>query len=208
MPRPYSMGKREQAKDRVRGQIEMALIRVLATQPYADTTMTDIARAASVSTRTVQRYFCSMDLILTATVRYPAETLAEELRNRSAAESVEEAIGQLVETMFAVYNRHRREMWAAYTRSESVPELLRTLIVVSTVWVSAIESFLSRWPDAWTVDRQTAKRALLAFTSYPTWRGFTGTGGFGSPEAERLVTDVICRYMLREDRRPQEKQPA
>jgi AcrR family transcriptional regulator len=163
--------------------------------------MTDIAREACVSTRTVQRHFGSIDKVLAAAMRYPAETLAEELRSRSGAESVEEAIGQLVEVVFAVYNRHRREMWAAYTRSQSVPELMRALLVAVAVLVSAIESLLSRWPDVWTVDRQTAKRALLAFTSYPAWRGFTGSGGFGSPEAERFVTDVICRYLLREDRR-------
>ncbi len=199
------MGKRAQSKDLVRGQIERALIRVLATQPYDDTTMTDIAREASVSTRTVQRYFGSMEHVLAATVRYPAETLAEELRSRSAAESVEEAIGQLVEAMFAVYNRHRREMWAAYTCSQSVPELMRAQLAAGAVWVSAIENFLSRGPDVWTVYRQTAKQALLAFTSYPTWRGFTGSGGFGTPEAERFVIDVICRYMLREDRRSKKR---
>jgi AcrR family transcriptional regulator len=208
VPRRYSMAKRAQAKERVRGQIERALIRVLATQPYDDTTMTDIARVASVSTRTVQRYFGSMDQVLAATVRYPAETLAEELRSRSAAETAKEGIGQLVEAMFGVYNRHRREMWAVYTRSQAVPELIRAQLVASAVWVSAIDNFLSRWPDVWTVDRQTAKRALLAFTSYPTWRGFTGSGGFGSPEAERFMTDVICRYMLREDRRIQKQQPS
>lgn len=208
MPRPYSMGKRARAKDRVRGQIERALIRVLATQPYDDTAMTDIAREASVSTRTVQRYFGSMEHVLAATVRYPAETLAEELRSRSAAESVEEAIGQLVEAMFAVYNRHRREMWAAYTRSASVPELMRAQLLAGAVWMDAIEDFFARWPDVWAIDRQTAKRALLAFTSYPTWRGFTGVGGFGSPEAERFMTDVICRYMLRENRRSQKQQPS
>ncbi len=149
-----------------------------------------------------------MDQVLAATVRYPAETLAEEMRSRSAAETGEESIGQLVEAMLGVYNRHRREMWAAYTRSARVPELMRAQLVAGAVWMSAIENFLSRWPGVWTVDRQTARRALLAFTSYPTWRGFTGSGGFGSPEAERFVTDVLCRHLLREERRLQKQQPS
>ena len=205
VPRPYSMAKRENAKDRTRRQIGRALIRVLVSQPYDATTITGIAREASVSTRTVQRHFGSKDRVLAAALRYPGEALAEELSSRPAAESAEEAIGQLVEAMFAVYNSHRREMWAAYSRAGDVPELAEAVRLAVAGWMAAIEDFFSCWPDVWAIDRQMAKRALITFTSYPTWRGVTASGGFGSPEAERFVTDVLCRYLLREGRRSQKQ---
>jgi AcrR family transcriptional regulator len=194
------MGKRAKAKDRVRRQIERALIRVLASRPYEAITVPDIAREAGVSDRTVQRHFGSKDQVLSAALRFPAEALAEELSIRPAAKCAEEAIGSLVDAMFAVYNRHRPELWAAYTRSAEVPELMAAHRAGVLGWLAAVEDLFSRWPDVWAIDPVTAKRAVIAFTSYPTWRGFAATGGFGSPEAERFVTDLLCSYLLPEDR--------
>jgi AcrR family transcriptional regulator len=205
VPRPYSMAKRAKAKDRVRRQIERALIRVLASRPYDAATVSDIAREAGVSDRTVQRYFGSKDQVLAAALRYPAEALAEELSGRPAAESAEGAVARLVDAMFAIYNRHRPELWAAYSRSAQVPELMRAESVAVAAWLAAVEDLFSRWPDVWAVNAQIAKRAMIALTSYPTWRGFAGAGGFGPPEAERFVTDLLCRYLLRESR-PSRKQ--
>jgi len=86
VPRPYSMAKREKAKDRIRRQIERALIRVLVSQPYDTTTITGIAREASVSTRTVQRHFGSKDQVLAAALRYPGGALGEDLSSRGRRE--------------------------------------------------------------------------------------------------------------------------
>ena len=205
MPRPYSMGKRAKAKDRVRREIERALIRLLASRPFDAMTMPAIAREAGVSARTVQRHFGSKDQVLAAALRFPAKALAEELNGRPAAESAEDAIARLVDTMFAVYNRHRPELWAAYSRSAQVPELMRAQGVALVAWMAAVEDLFSRWPDVWAIDPATAKRAVLALTSYPTWRGFAAAGGFGPPEAERFVTDVLCSYLLRESQTSQQK---
>jgi AcrR family transcriptional regulator len=167
--------------------------------------MTDIAREAGVSERTVQRHFGSKDQLLAAALRFPAKALAEELNGRPAAESVEGAIARLVDAMFAIYNRHRPELWAAYSHSAHVPELMRAQSVAVVAWLAAVEDLFSRWPDVWAIDPATAKRAVIAFTSYPTWRGFAATGGFGPPEAERFITDVLCRYLLRESQTSQQK---
>jgi AcrR family transcriptional regulator len=202
------MTKRAKAKDRVRRQIERALIRVLASRSYDAATMTDIAREAGVSDRTVQRHFGTKDRVLAAALRYPAEALAEELNGRPTAESVEGAIARLVDSMFAIYNRHRPELWAAYSHSAEVPELMRAQGVAIVAWLAAVEGLFLRWPDVWAIDPLTAKQAMIAFTSYPTWRGFTATGGFGSPDAERFITDILCRYLLGEGRPSREQRPS
>ena len=191
------MARQAEAVQRTRADIGMALIRLLATKPYEAISMADIAKEAYVSQRTVQRYYPSKDDVLGAALRNPAELLAEELSRRSAAESAEEAIGELVEAMFGVYNRYSAEIWTAYSRSDDVPELAEALRVVVEAWMSAIEGFIARWPDAWTIDQQLAKRIVAALTSYPTWRGFTGPGGFGSPEAELFITDLMRQSLLR-----------
>jgi AcrR family transcriptional regulator len=208
VPRPYSMGKRAKEKDRVRREIERALIRVLASLPYDTVTMTHIAREADVSARTVQRHFRSKDQVLAAALRFPAAALAEEMSARPAPESAGQAIGHLVDALFAIYNRHRPELWAAYTRSAQVPELMRAQGVAIAAWLAAVERIFSRWPDVWAIDPRTAKRAIISFTSYPAWRGFAGAGGFGPPEAERFVTDVLCRYLLREGQASREQPPS
>ncbi len=201
------MGKRAKAKDRVRREIERAFIRLLGSRLFDYITMTDIAREAGVSTRTVQRYFGSIDQVLVAALRFPAKELSEELSGRPAAESPEGAIARLVDSLFAIYNRHRPELWAAYTRSALVPELMRAQGVATFAWMAAVEDIFSRWPDVWAIDPLTAKRAVIALTSYPTWRGLAGAGGFGPLEAERFVTDILCRHVL-QDSRPSREQPS
>ncbi len=205
MPRRYSMDKRAKAKDHSRVRVEKALIRLLASRSYAAITMTDIAQEAGVSSRTVHRYYRSKDQVLVGALSYPAEALAEELSSRSVAESAKEALGELVEAMFSVYGRHRAEMWAAYSRAADVPELAKAATVAVAAWMSAINDFFSRWGDSVAIDRDVAKRTMIALTSYPTWRGFRAAGGFGSPEAEMLVTDMLCQRLLREGRGSQQQ---
>lgn len=208
MARTYSMARRAKAKDRSRKSMERALIRLLASKPYAVITMTDIAQAASVSSRTVHRYYRSKDQLLAAALRYPAEALAEELNNRSEARSPSEAIGELVAAMFAVYGRHRAEMWAGYSRAGEVPELAEAVSIGVAKWMDATEAFFSQWGGALAVGRDEARRIMIALTSYPAWRGFTAAGGFGSPEAEILVTELLCQRLLRDQRDSPTKQQA
>jgi hypothetical protein len=46
------------------------------------------------------------------------------------------------------------------------------------------------------VDLIEAKRALSALTSYQTWRGTMGPGGFGAPQAQEFVSGLLERYLL------------
>jgi len=196
MPRRYSMANRAKLTERTRAAIETALVRLLATRPYDAISMNEIADEANVSVRTVQRHFRTKDDLLAASVRYPAEALSAELSKRPPGPSAREDMQTLVAALFATYSRHRPEMWAAYTRSAQVPELMRAQLVGQAAWLSAIEAFMARWSNRCAIEPLLAKRTIVALTSYPTWRGLAGAGGFGSPEAETLVTTLLHEFIF------------
>lgn len=190
------MANRAKLTERTRADIEMALVRLLATKPYDAISMTEIAEEADVSVRTVQRHFRTKDDLLAASVRYPAEALSAELSKRPPGQSAREDMQSLVAALFAIYNRHRPEMWAVYTRSAQVPELMRAQLMGGAAWLSAVEAFMARWSDRCAIEPLLAKRAIVALTSYPAWRGLAGAGGFGSPEAETFVTKLLYEFIF------------
>ncbi len=196
MPRRYSMTNRVKLTKRTRAAIELALVRLLATEPYDAISMTEIAGEANVSVRTVQRHFRTKDDLLAASIRYPAEALSAELSKRPPGPSAREDMQTLVAALFAIYSRHRPEMWAAYTRSAQVPELMRALLIGQAAWLSAVEAFIARWSDCCAIEPLLAKRTIVALTSYPAWRGLAGAGGFGSPEAETIVTKLLYEFIF------------
>lgn len=196
MPRRYSMANRAKLTERTRADIEMALVRLLATKPYDAISMTEIADEANVSVRTVQRHFRTKDDLLAASVRYPAEALSAELSKRPPGQSAREDMQTLVAALFAIYSRHRPEMWAVYTRSAQVPELMRAQLMGGAAWLSAVEAFMAHWSDRCAIEPLLAKRAIVALTSYPAWRGLAGAGGFGSPEAETFVTKLLYEFIF------------
>ena len=196
MPRRYSMVNRARMTARTHAAIEMALVRLLATRHYDAISMTGIAEEADVSVRTVQRHFRTKGELLAAAVRYPTEAISEELSKRPPGQSAREDMQSLVAALFAVYSRHRPEIWAIYTRSAQVPELMRAQLAGGVVWLSSVDALMARWSDGCAIDPLLAKRAIAALTSYPAWRGLAGAGGFGSPEAEALVTKLLCDFIF------------
>ncbi len=190
------MAKRARLTERTRREIETALVRLLAIRAYDAVTMADIAREAAVAVRTVQRHFGSKDDILAAAVRHPAQALAEELSQRSPGHSPHDDLRGLAGALFATYARYRRETWALYTRSAEVPELMGVQFVAGAAMISAVDALLARWSDRCAIDPLLAKRAILAFVSYPTWRGLAGVGGFGSPEAETTVARLLHDFIF------------
>jgi len=117
------MATRAKLTQRTHAGIERALVRLLATKPYDAISMTDIAKEADVAVRTVQRHFGSKDDLLAAAVRHPAQALSEELSQRPPGQPAREDLQTLVTALFAIYERHRPEIWAVYTRSSAVPQL-------------------------------------------------------------------------------------
>jgi AcrR family transcriptional regulator len=190
------MANRAKLTERTRAAIETALVRLLAAKPYDAISMTDIANEADVAVRTVQRHFRTKDDLLAAAVRYPAQALSEELSKRPAGQSPREDLQSLVAALFAIYDRYRPEIWTLYNWSGEVPELMQALLVSGAAWLSAVEALMARWSDRCAIEPLLAKRAIVALTSYPAWRGLAGAGGFGSPEAETFVTKLLYEFIF------------
>ena len=196
------MAKRAEKTERTRRDIETALVRLLAIKAYDAVSMADIAEQADVAVRTVQRHFRSKDDVLAAAVRHPAQALSRELSQRPPGQSPHDDLQSLAASLFAIYERYRRETWALYTHSAEVPELMRVQFVAGAAMVSAVEALLARWSDRCAIDPLRAKRAILALTSYPTWRGLAGVGGFGSPDAGALVAGLLYHLIFEPTQQP------
>lgn len=200
MPQRYSMGKRARASVRTRKEIETALIAALASQPYEAITMAEIAQKADVSTRTVQRYYRSKDdLLVDACLGAPAQAVMEDLQNMQAV-SAEEFIQRFVKVQFGFYSRRSTECLALNNRAAAAPEVKHALDEAMEFRKSVIEQSVARWPDAWAINRGSATRTILALTSYRAWQAFTEFDGFSSAKAVALVTELLCRHLLREGR--------
>jgi AcrR family transcriptional regulator len=190
------MAIRAKKTQRTHAGIERALVRLLAAKPYDAISMTEIAQEADVATRTVQRHFRSKDDVLAAAVRYPARALFEELSKRPTGQSPRQDLQSLAASLFAIYDRYRPEIWTLYNWSSEVPQLMQALLVSGAAWLSAVDALLARWSERCAVDPLLAKRAIIALTSYPAWRGLAGAGGFGSPEAEALVARLLYHLIF------------
>lgn len=185
------MAKRAKLTERTRRRIEMALVRLMAGKSYEAVSMADIAREADVAVRTVQRHFGSKDDILNAAHRYAVQAISEELPKLPPGKTAREDLDSLVAALFAIYNRHREEMWAAFTRSAESPELVKSIRMAGRARIATIEALLARWAESCAVDPTLAKRTIIGLTTFPTWRSFSGVGGFGSPEAETVIARLL-----------------
>src|SRR3970040_1412041 len=174
MPRRYFMVRRAETTARTRRRVELALIELLATQPYTAITIADIAKKAHVSVRTVQRHYTSKDDLLAACVGFPTRALADELSGRPPAPSLRAALRDLLEAVFSVYEANSEQAWAVYSRAQEVPVLKELRSATMGARESLIDALFERWPDSWSTDRRTARAALLGLTAFGTWPAMTG----------------------------------
>ena len=198
MPRRYSMGRRGGATERTRTRLRMALVRLLEGKPYGAITMADIAAEADVSVRTVQRHYPSKDDLLGACARSAAQAISQGLTAAPPAQSAEEAVRRLVETLFAVYDRHSAECRAVYSRAPDVQVVRGATDMALEARVAHVEALMARWPQAWAAPVEEAKGAMVALTEYLAWVAFTGAARFAPPQAARIAADMLCRGLLRE----------
>src|SRR3990172_11359876 len=197
MPRRYSMAKRAEATGRTRRRIELALIELLAVQPFSAITIGDIAAKAGVSVRTVQRHYASRDNVLAACVGFPTRALADELSRRPPASSPRAALRDLVQALFSFYEANSEQVWAVYSRAREVPVLDELRSATMRARASLIDALFERWPDSWSTDRRTARAALLGLSAFGTWAALTDVGRFTSKDAVEFIARALERTLLK-----------
>ena len=191
------MAKRAEATGRMRRRIELALIELLAAQPFSAITIGDIAAKAGVSVRTVQRHYPSKADILAACVSFPARALADELSGRPPAASLRAALRDLLEALFSFYEANSEQAWAVYSRAQDVPVLEEFRRATVRARESLIDPLFERWPDAWSTDKRTARAAMLGLTAFGAWQALTDAGRFTVPDAVEFILGVLDRCLLK-----------
>jgi len=191
------MAKRTEATGRTRRRIELALIELLAAQPFSAITIGDIAAKAGVSVRTVQRHYPSRDNVLAACVGFPTRALADELSRRPPASSPRAALRDLVQALFSFYEANSEQAWAVYSRAQEVPVLKELRSATMGARESLIDALFERWPDSWSTDRRTARAALLGLTAFGTWHAMTGPERFTPSEALEFIVELLERTLLK-----------
>jgi len=191
------MAKRGRATERTRRRIELALIELLAAQPFSAITIGDIAAKAGVSVRTVQRHYPSKADILAACVSFPARALADELSGRPPAASLRAALRDLLEALFSFYEANSEQAWAVYSRAQDVPVLEELRRATVRARESLIDPLFERWPDSWSTDKRTARAAMLGLTAFGAWQALTDAGRFTVQGAVEFILGVLERTLLK-----------
>ena len=192
------MGKRARATDQTRDRIRVALMKLLGNESYGSITIADVAKAAGVSTRTVQRQYGSKDEILAAMIRRPSDLVEAKWRKVAASNSARDAIRSFVTLIFEIYLEQDAEAWAAFSRSDEAPELGETLRNGIEARRTRIRDMVKSRGGELRLGTEEAAQMLLGFTGYFTWRGLTKYSGYSSPEAAEMVTNLLCQTLLRD----------
>jgi len=196
MPRRYTMVRRAEKTAQTRRRTELALIELLATQPYSAITFGDIAASAGVAVRTVQRHYASKDALLADCLRFPADALAEEFDRLPRAPSPEAGLRDLLTGLFSFYEANSRQAWAVYSRARDVPLLEELRQATIRAREGLVDALIDDWPEAWT-DRRTARAGILAMTALGTFQAFTYAGRFSVADAVEFTARALERTLLK-----------
>ncbi len=194
--RPYEQRARARARAKTRAAIESAALREAATRGYAGLRMTDVARRAKVSPRTLYLHATSKQRLVEVTLRRHAEAIIRRVeRWQPRGETPEGILNELV----ALHERTYRAETATLETLTSggvpreVAEILRDLDAVRLALITRTLDGLARR----RVLRVRAAEAIAlahALLSYPTWRtALTGPAGRRAP---RFVAAALRSALL------------
>lgn len=159
--------------------------------------MAQIADAADVSVRTVQRHYASKDeLLLDACLIEPSETIPDVAEEASEC-ACDEVMGTLLRRQFAFYVRHGIECGALYARAIDAPSVQQALREADDRRQARIAGLVARWPDVWATDTGKATRVLAAMTSYRSWQAFNEIAGLSYEETVTVAGDMLRTYLLK-----------
>lgn len=194
--RPYEQRARARSRAKTRAAIEAATLREAATSGYAGLRMTEVARRARVSPRTLYLHAPSKQRLVEVTLRRHADAIIRRVeRWQPRGETPEGILNELV----ALHERTYRTETATLETLTSggvprdVAEILRDLDAVRLALITRTLDGLARR----RVLRVRAAEAIAlahALLSYPTWRtALTGPAGRRAP---RFVAAALRSALL------------
>ncbi|MEP7003609.1 MAG: TetR/AcrR family transcriptional regulator [Chloroflexota bacterium] len=194
--RPYEQRARARGSAKTRASIESAALREAAAHGYAGLRMTNVARRAKVSPRTLYLHAPSKQRLVQVTLRRHADAIIRRVeRWQPRGEAPDVILNELV----ALHERtYRTESATLETLTSGgvpreVAEILRDLDAVRLALITRTLDGLARRR---VLRLRAAEAIALAHTllSYPTWRtALTGPAGRRAP---RLVAAALRRALL------------
>jgi AcrR family transcriptional regulator len=191
--------QRERAKHTARTAtaIENAALREVARRGYPDLRVTDVARRAHVSTRTVYLHSASKERLVEQALRRRGAALITRVeRWRPRGDTPE----QILDEMVALHEREYRGESALLLETlvdgalpRAVARLLRDLDGVRLAVITRVMNDLAH-RGALRVRTQDAIALAHALLSYPTWR--TALTGPARRRAPRLVASALRSAVL------------
>ena len=195
--RRYVQRERARRTARTATAIENAALREVARHGYPDLRVTDVARRAHVSTRTVYLHSTSKERLVEQALRRRGAALISRVeRWRPRGDTPE----QILDEMVALHEREYRgesslllETLVDGALPRAVARLLRDLDGVRLAVIARTMTDLAH-RGALRVRTQDAVALAHALLSYPTWR--TALTGPARRRAPRLVASALRSAVL------------
>jgi len=195
--RRYVQRERARRTARTATAIESAALREVARRGYPDLRVTDVARRAHVSSRTVYLHSSSKERLIEQALRRRAAALISRVeRWRPRSDTPE----RILDDMVALHEREYRRESALLLETlvdgalpRRVAALLRELDVVRLAAIARTMNDLAH-RGALRVRTQDAIALAHALLSYPTWR--TALTGPARRRAPRLVANALRSAVL------------
>jgi len=195
--RRYVQRERARKMARTATAIENAALREVARKGYPDLRVSDVARRAHVSARTVYLHSSSKERLVEQALRRRAAALITRVERWRPRSEVPE---QVLDEMVALHEREYRGESALLLETlvdgalpRGVAALLRDLDVVRLAVITRTMNDLGR-RGALGVRTQDAIALAHALLSYPTWR--TALTGPARRRAPRLVANALRSAVL------------
>ncbi len=194
--RPYDQRERARRRARTHAAIEAATLREAAKRGYAGLRMTEIARRAHVSARTVYLHAPSKEHLVRDTLRRRAESIIRRVeRWQPRGDTPEGIVTELVALHERTYRTESATLEALTSGGmpRDVAEVLRELDDVRLALITRTLEGLARRRvlRVRTSEGIALAHALLA---YPTWRtALTGPAGRRAP---RFVAAALRSALL------------
>ena len=196
-PRRYVQRERARQTARTATSIENAALREVARRGYPDLRVTDVARRAHVSSRTVYLHSASKERLVEQALRRRGAALIARVERWRPRSDTPEAI---LDEMVALHEREYRGESALLLETlvdgalpKRVAALLRDLDAVRLAVITRTMNDLAH-RGALRVRTQDAIALAHALLSYPTWR--TALTGPARRRAPRLVASALRSAVL------------
>jgi AcrR family transcriptional regulator len=188
--RPYRKRKRAEAEEETRRRITEAAVELHGTVGPAQTTLTDVAKAAGVSRMTVYSHFpTDVDLMSACSSHWGRQNPFPDPSAWTAADPPER-LAEALRELYGWYDRKQQMLGLVLRDMPSMPALAEVMGGFWGPWMAEVVGTLSEgWPGR---DPAVLDATLRLATDFGTWRVLTESGLDNETAAGVMTRMVGC----------------